>query len=138
MKTFLFLIIFGFFHHAFVEPETKPIYKISFSSEDCYFYIKVNNKLVYKNEKQYKVYRTIPIDAFLVKKDSQYIESFMYNRHTMMELTGKSKFEIYITKNIGEKVDTIYKSNFINDGSPDEKGKMKYASRIGESRYFHL
>ncbi len=138
MKSLISLLVIGLFNLSFIQPEDKPVYKLSLSSVDCYFYILINNKTVYKNEKQYKVDRTLPIDEFLTKKDSQYFEGFMYNRHTMMELTEKSKLNVYITKHIGKDVDTIYKSNFKNYGLPDENGKMKYASRIGESRFFLL
>ncbi len=136
MKYILSLLIISIISFSFLRNEEKAIYKVSFSSADCYFFILINNKTVYKNEKQYKTNRSIPINEYLIDQDSQRIEYFMYNRHTMMEMTGKSNLEVYVTKQIGEKIDTVHTSNLINFGSKDEKGKMRYASRIGGHGYF--
>lgn len=136
MKYIFSLLIISVISFSFLQNEEKPIYKVSFSSTDCYFFILINNKTVYKNEKQYKTHRTIPINEYLIDSDSQRIEYFMYNRHTMMEMTEKSNLEIYVIRQIGEKIDTVHTSNLKNFGSKDEKGKMRYASRIGGNGYF--
>lgn len=136
MKPLISFLIFGLFNLSFIQPENKPTYKLSFSGVDCYFEILINNKTIYKNENQYKVSRTLQIEKYLEKKDSQQIQYFMYNRHTMMDLTEKSKLNVFVIKEQGEKIDTIHKSDLRNFGLPDEKGKMKYASRIGGGGYF--
>lgn len=56
----------------------------------------------------------------------------------MMELTEKSKLEVFVIKQIGEKFDTLHRSNLRNFGSKDEKGKMRFATRIGGDSYFLL
>ena len=126
------------FSLSFIKPQDKPVYKVSMTSTDCYFFVLVNTKEIYKNESQYKFSRTIPIEKYIVKKDSQQIEYFMYPRHTMMELTEKSKLEIFVIKEFGDKIDTLHRSNLWDVGSKDGKGKMRFASRIGGHGYFHL
>lgn len=137
MKLIIFLGCV-FFSTSFMQHPVQPIYTVSYSSTDCYFFILVNNKEIYKNESQYKVTRSIPIEKYLEKNDSQRIEYFMYPRHTMMELTEKSKLEVFVIKQIGEKFDTLHRSNLRNFGSKDEKGKMRFATRIGGNGYFLL
>ena len=123
---------------SFIKPQDKPVFKVSMTSTDCYFYILVNNKEIYKNENLYKVSRTISIEKYLDKNDSQRIEYFMYPRHTMMELTAKSKLKVFVIKQVEERIDTIHRSNLWDVGSKDGKGKMRYASRIGGHGYFLL
>lgn len=137
MKYMLFVILTIFINSSFL-PKENPIYKIEFTGIDCYFNILINNKSVYKNENQYKVSRTLDIGKFLVNKDSQQIEYFMYNRHTMMELTEKSDFKLILTKHLGNKIDTIHKSNIKNHGFKDEKEKMRFPQKITHSAYFLL
>lgn len=137
MKYLLILTTTVLINSSFI-PKENPVYKIEFTGIDCYFQILINNKTVFKNENQYKVSRTLNIDKFLEKKDSQRIDYMMYNRETMMEMTEKSKLQLLVTKHLGNKIDTIYKSNIVNKGMEDEKGKMRFSSRISHSGYFLL
>lgn len=137
MKNLLTVIAFVFINSSFL-PIENPVYKIEFKGIDCYFHISINNKTVYKNENQYKTSRTLNIDKYLQKKDTQQLEYYFHNRHTMMELSEKSKFNLIVTKNLGNKIDTIHQSNLLKRGMEDEKGKIRYPRRIAHSGYFIL
>lgn len=137
MKSYFFLVVIALINSSFL-PKENPVYKIEFTGVDCYFKISINNKNIYKNENQYKVSRTLNINKFLEKKDTQQIEYFFYNRHTMMEMTEKSKLWLFVTKHVGNEIDTIYKSNLVKKGIEDESGKIRYPRRVAHSGYFLL
>ena len=121
MKRIICLFLFGFINFSFIQPENEPVYKIYFSSTDCYFEILINNKTIYKNENQYSVKRIINIDKYLEKQDSQTIYYTIRNRHTAKSLTEKSKLEILITKNLEGKTDTIFQADMFDKGFQNEK-----------------
>lgn len=132
--TNLFLLV-GLFSLSFQSDKNQPIYKIIIDSADCFFDVTLNDKFVYTNRNSYKVNRTLKIDKFIEKKDSQKLFMQLFPTTHKKSLTEKTKLNLIIIKEWKGKVDTIHQSKSSDPGFTSE-GKTSFAQRMSSTYHF--
>lgn len=135
MKPTYILLLLGLISLSFQSDKNQPTYKIIIDSADCFFDVTINDKFVYTNRNSYKVNRTLKIEKFLEKKDSQKLYFQISPTTHKKSLTEKSKMNLIVLKEWKGKIDTIHKSKSSDSGFTFE-GKTTFALRQTSTYYF--
>lgn len=132
--TYLFLFLV-FFLSSFHSEKAVPEFKLIISSADCFFDVTINDQYIYSNRNSYQVNRTLKIEKYLEKKDSQKLYFQIFPTTHKKTLTNKSKLNLIVLKELNGKSDTIKKLISTEPGFEVE-GKTIYASTKSSTHYF--